>query len=724
MDNYLYRFNRKVDVMIHNKIVKFIKRYRIAFIFIVIFLGVFIQPKHIYAAESTIVRVGYPEVTGFTEIKEGVYSGYAYEYLMEIAKYTGWEYEFIEVNVKDMLEMLRDGEIDIAGGMLQNDYTTELYDFPEENAGFTYKTVSVLKDNDSISSSNYNTLNGIKIGYYGTSSTNLDSFLKFCENNGIKDIKLIPYTDDGSNPMLDALKRKEIDAILGGNLLIQGEQKIVATFGATPYYFATTKGNKDILTGLNYALSKIKQNNASFERELYNRYFLNYIDPVVHLTPEEQDYINNMTSLKAVYVDNFAPLQDYNQKTMKAEGTYIDVMELIAEKTGLKYNLVKVSTYKQALEMIKNKEADIIIGIPDSYSKAIEYEYALTQGYTTISMVRVYNMNGKSKEGEQILALPVGYIYDELDGEYEIRYYETVEDCLIAVNEGKADLTYGNSNTISNYITTGYYTNLSFVFDDSSLHICIGLSKPINVILLNILNKSLSSISDSEMSNIVYTNLLSGEKAYTLKQFFVNNTMFCIAIILLILLLIYINVRNGYKRLAEDKLVLLEKTKIDALTRVYNRVTGEELVTASLQKNKDSEYSALAIIDIDYFKQINDLLGHQRGDELLIEFSQVAKQVFSPTDIIFRLGGDEFVVFMTKLETKNLEIVDKKLQEICNIMNKELNYMGISQKISLSIGAVITNQICDFDHLYQEADKMLYEVKRNGRNGYRIKKLD
>lgn len=705
------------------RIFEFIKRYRKTFIFIVIILGVFVQPKHINAAQSTVVRVGYPEVTGFTEVKDGVYSGYAYEYLMEIAKYTGWEYEFVEGSVSDILTMLKYGEIDIAGGMLQNDSSVELFDFPEENAGFTYKTISVLKDNSSITGYNYDTLNGIKVGYYEKSSTNLDKFLKFCDNYGIKDIKLIPYTDDGSGPLFAALKMQEVDAVLGSDLLLQENEKVVATFGATPYYFATTKGNRDILVGLNNAIAKIKQNNVSFERELYNKYFQNNNDSVVHLTLEEQDYINNMTPLKAAYVDNFAPLQDYNQKTMKAEGTYIDVMELIAQKTGLKYNLVKASTYKKAFEMIKNKEVDIIIGIPSSYSKAIEYDYALTQGYTEFSMVRVYNVNGKSKKGKQIIALPVGYVYDQFDGDYEIQNYETVKDCLIAVNEGKADLTYGNSETISSYITTGYYTNLSFVFDDSSFQISIALAKPINVILLDILNKSLSSISESEMSNIVYTNLLNGEREYTLKQFFLNNTMFCIVIILSFLLLISINVRNRYKRLAKDKLVLLEKTQIDALTGVYNRSTGTELVTTSLRRNKDLAYSALAIIDIDHFKQINDLMGHQRGDEVLIDFSQALKQAFSAADIIFRLGGDEFTVFMTNLESNNLEIVEQKLQEICKIMDKEVNYMGISQRISLSVGAVITNQVSDFDDLYQEADKVLYEVKRNGRNGYKINKL-
>ena len=85
--------------------------------------------------------------------------------------------------------------------------------------------------------------------------------------------------------------------------------------------------------------------------------------------------------------------------------------------------------------------------------------------------------------------------------------------------------------------------------------------------------------------------------------------------------------------------------------------------------------------------------------------------------------GDEFVILMTELDLMNLQVVDEKLQELCQIMNKEVRKESHSQKISLSIGAVVTNQKYQFNELYHEADQVLYEVKRQGRNGFKIKKL-
>ena len=707
----------------HYKPFNIIKKNKVVLILIMILIGICIKPAHINATESNIVKVGYPIVSGFTEIKDGAYTGYAYDYLLEIAKYTGWEYEFVEMDLNTILEALRDGKIDLAAGMLKNEVTQEIYDFPEEDAGYTYRTLATLKDNEAIGGSNYETLNGIKVGYYEKAQAGLKKFLDFCENNEIKDVELVAYAHDGEKSLLDALKAQEVDAIIEGDLLLENEEKIVAKFESTPYYFATTKGNKSILTGLNKALSKIKESNPNFDHQLYSKYFQSYIDNTINLTQEEKDYINHMTPLKAVYVDNLAPMQNYNAKTKKAEGVYIDIMELIAEQSGLKYDLVKASNYKEAYEMIKNREVDLFISAPASHLKASKYEYALTQAYLKVNMVKVIDRNQESYEGKQIIALPKGYSFMEFEGEYEIQYYETIEECLTAVKTGKASLTYGNNYTISKYLSSGQYPNLLISFEETPIRAQIGISKPVNKILMNIINKSVSSLSDSEIKNIIYSNTVNVETHITLKQFFLANPIFGFGVILAFIFLIGIIATTKFRRLAEDKSFLLEKSQIDALTGVYNRSTGIELVTSYLQTKEPSLYSVLAIIDIDHFKQVNDQLGHCRGDDLLVEFSQLLKQIFSRYNIIFRLGGDEFMVCLTNLKSNDLQFVDKKLHELCQVMNKEVSYEGHSQKISLSIGAVVTKQSYHFNELYQEADKLLYKVKRNGRNGFKIKTL-
>ena len=183
--------------MEHYRSFNMIKKNTVFLLLIMIIIGICIRPEPIKATESNVVKVGYPIVSGFTEIKDGEYTGYAYEYLLEIAKYTGWEYEFVEMDLGTMLDQLRDGEIDLAAGMLKNELSEEIYDFPGENAGHIYTTLATLKDNEAISGSNYETLNGIKVGYYEKAQARMKKFLDFCENNEVKDVELVAYAHDG-----------------------------------------------------------------------------------------------------------------------------------------------------------------------------------------------------------------------------------------------------------------------------------------------------------------------------------------------------------------------------------------------------------------------------------------------------------------------------------------------------------------------------------------------
>ena len=311
----------------------------------------------------------------------------------------------------------------------------------------------------------------------------------------------------------------------------------------------------------------------------------------------------------------------------------------------------------------------------------------------------------------------------EFGDEYEVQYYGSIEECLKAVKDGRADFAYGNSYSLSRYLTEGYYSNLALLLEKESVNMAIGIARPTNLTLLSILNKSIESISSHDIQDIIFSNTVSIKNHVTLESFFYDNLLFCLGVIFVFIVLVLIIVRMKVKNLKRIKANLMEKVQRDGLTAVYNRETGVNLVTEYLKCKNPALYSAFLIVDIDYFKQVNDRLGHQIGDEVLIEFSQLLKRFFSYDDIILRLGGDEFVILMTDLDLMDLQVVDEKLQELCQIMNKEVRKESHSQKISLSIGAVVTNQKYRFNELYHEADQALYEVKRQGRNGFKIKKL-
>lgn len=163
-----------------------------------------------------------------------------------------------------------------------------------------------------------------------------------------------------------------------------------------------------------------------------------------------------------------------------------------------------------------------------------------------------------------------------------------------------------------------------------------------------------------------------------------------------------------------------EKSKIDYLTGIYNRNAFLEKIREQLlQNHREKCVGALLILDIDHFKEVNDCLGHGMGDLALQQASDVLRKYFCKEDIVGRLGGDEFVVFVKKAEDS--AALKKQIQQLNMLLCKDYGKDGHTVQVTASIGIVQTGEEYeDFKSLYEKADKALYRVKQNGRNGFCI----
>ncbi|MEG0310813.1 MAG: GGDEF domain-containing protein, partial [Eubacterium sp.] len=125
------------------------------------------------------------------------------------------------------------------------------------------------------------------------------------------------------------------------------------------------------------------------------------------------------------------------------------------------------------------------------------------------------------------------------------------------------------------------------------------------------------------------------------------------------------------------------------------------------------------IVDLDYFKIVNDRFGHAFGDMVLSETASEIDRLFRKEDILGRIGGDEFVVFMKNVQ--NEEIIRLKAQEICDKVSKIYVQNNIEFKVTISVGvAIYSSHGINFDQLYRHSDIALYDVKARGRNGFSI----
>lgn len=158
---------------------------------------------------------------------------------------------------------------------------------------------------------------------------------------------------------------------------------------------------------------------------------------------------------------------------------------------------------------------------------------------------------------------------------------------------------------------------------------------------------------------------------------------------------------------------------IDSLTGVLNREALHNRVSALLSESMPEDISALFMIDLDNFKQINDLLGHQAGDNLLKNAAAALMDVFRNDDIVGRVGGDEFMAFLPNVSDS--AVVSERADKILEALMFSVG--GLSLTASVGV-AVCRDSEKTFDQLYAEADMALYHAKNQGKHCYYISSGD
>lgn len=156
-------------------------------------------------------------------------------------------------------------------------------------------------------------------------------------------------------------------------------------------------------------------------------------------------------------------------------------------------------------------------------------------------------------------------------------------------------------------------------------------------------------------------------------------------------------------------------SEIDSLTKIFNRAAIEKRISEHILKHPD-EPGLVLLLDLDNFKQVNDVFGHIEGDNFLVELSEKLQHFCRSTDIISRLGGDEFMIFMRSVKEPDIESL---VSRIISGLHKEYRRPDIRFAVTASVGiAHYPNDGSTFSELYHCADLALYDAKHKGKNRY------
>jgi len=178
--------------------------------------------------------------------------------------------------------------------------------------------------------------------------------------------------------------------------------------------------------------------------------------------------------------------------------------------------------------------------------------------------------------------------------------------------------------------------------------------------------------------------------------------------------------KKAHEELVEQKNILDHQAHHDALTGLPNRTLFNDRLEHGIELSKrHNTKMALFFIDLDQFKQINDSLGHQVGDKVLIAVAERIKAKIRKDDTLSRLGGDEFTIIMEDL--KDLEDASSLAQKIHDVFKQPIHIEGHTLFTSCSMGiSLYPDDDMDANNLIQYADAAMYKAKEEGRNNFQF----
>lgn len=468
----------------------------------------------VLAAEGgrRVLRVAFPQVASLSwTADDGSRHGMVVDYLNEISKYTGWEYEYIDVYGAGMLDRFQAGEFDLMGGNYYIPILEKYYGYPDYNMGCSRVLLLARQDDSSIHSYDIKSLNGKTIGVYERSKENIRRLKEFLTINGLEcPLRYLKYEEiTKMGNFYPYLENGEIDLLLGNLADNNHYFRVVLSFDSQPYYIVTQPGDKETLDGLNMALERILDANPNFAIE---RYAANFPDCLVDVQLNERDkqYIGQKKTVVVAVPKDWPPFFNRQTSNDSPPGLIADMVRKVHQFTGLDFSYRYAASYSEAMGLVQRGEADILGFFLGDEGEATRHGLALSATYARMNNILIRYKGSSYPDTGLIGAVMEG---QELPGNImatEIRTFPTIREALSAVNRGEADFIYGLASRLEQDIQRYRFSNLvpvTLVNDMSDISFAV--ARPVDPDLLTVFNKSINSLSEEEKTSLLNRNMVS-----------------------------------------------------------------------------------------------------------------------------------------------------------------------------------------------------------------------
>lgn len=307
---------------------------------------------------ATIVRVGWDDTLFNYTDSFGRRMGYAYEYQRKIAAYTGWQYEYVQGTWPELLQMLKDGRIDLMSDVSYIEKRKEQMLYSSIPMGSELYYLYIAADNADILRGDPGTLNGKSVGIT-TSTVQIGLLQDWLTTHSIAvNLVEVSYSEQES---LNRLRRGEFDAFVTLDSFANADGVTpLWKIGSSDFFFAVRKDRLDLLTELNEALSRIQEENPFYSDELNAKYMANTVASK-YLTAEEKAWLDDHGPIRVGYQDHYLAFCASDPKTGALTGALKDYLETasgVMENAQPTFVAVSYPTAAAALEAVRTGEVD------------------------------------------------------------------------------------------------------------------------------------------------------------------------------------------------------------------------------------------------------------------------------------------------------------------------------------------------------------------------------
>ena len=555
-----------------------------------------------------VVRVGWYESAFNQTDSRGRRSGYAYEYRMKVAAYTGWRYEYVEGSWPELLQKLIRGEIDLMSDVSYTPERAEEMLFPSLPMGAEDYYLFISQENREISSSALSTLNGRKVGV-NQGSVQAGFYREWEARNGIES-EIVEVTCS-ENESLKMLEQGELDAYItvdsfSTETYNETNRPVpVCKIGSSDYYFAVSKTRADLLSELEGAMNRIQDENRHYNHELAEKHLFS-TGANAFLNAGEKEWLEKHGTVRVGYQDNYLAFCAADPETGELTGALKDYLENASgciQNAHIDFEAKAYPTAAAALEALKNGEADCVFPANLSASDGEESGIFMTPSLMRTDLFAVVRQQDRqifAGREHVVVAVNVGNpnyestLHDHFPS-WRIVYYPTTSDCLKAVSQGVADCVLISSFRYNNIARECEKLHLTTVATGESLDYCFAVAAG-QPDLYSLLAKVSDLVPDFSVTSSL-SRYITEEAKPTLLEFVREHVWIILtvagAILVTILALMLRSMRA--ERKAEK---LISATETDPLTGLYNRDYFLQYAARMNREHPETEMDAV-VLNID-----------------------------------------------------------------------------------------------------------------------------